>query len=221
MFECTVYDTIAKVAKEYDATIIAVSKTKPIADIMTAYQHGIVHFGENKVQELCDKAAQLPKDICWHQIGHLQTNKVKYIAPFIHLIHSVDSIKLLETIDKEAKKINRTIAILLQIHIAQEDTKQGFSPDEILNLYNSNSYKKYNNIHIKGLMAMATFTDNKEQIAKEFSTVKSLFSTIQTNFYTDNKSFSILSMGMSDDYTVALANGSNMIRIGSILFGKR
>ena len=193
--------------------LIAVSKTKPIDYILEAYQVGQRIFGENKVQELVEKSAALPDDIQWHMIGHLQTNKVKYIAPFISLIHAVDSKKLLIEIDKRAKQHDRVIHCLLQIHIAQESTKFGLNEDEALELLEMNLA----NVSIDGMMGMATFTNDKQQIRSEFKSLKNTFEKAKIKFH----KLSILSMGMSGDYNIAIEEGSNMIRIGSSIFGDR
>ena len=193
--------------------LVAVSKTKPTNYIFEAYQAGQRIFGENKVQELIEKSANLPDDIQWHMIGHLQTNKVKYIAPFVSLIHSVDSKKLLIEIDKRAKQHERVIHCLLQIHIAQESSKFGLSENEALELLEMNLA----NVSIDGLMGMATFTDNKQQIRSEFKSLKNTFEKAKKKFH----KLSILSMGMSGDYEIAIEEGSNMIRVGSSIFGSR
>ena len=193
--------------------LIAVSKTQSNNDILKAYNAGQKNFGENKVQELVQKQEKLPKDIRWHMIGHLQTNKVKFIAPFIDMIHSVDSLKLINEIDKRAKQNNRIIDCLLQVHIANEKTKFGFELDKIEGVIEET--KKNKNINIKGLMGMASFTDNKNEIIKEFSLINTLFKKVQ------NEKINVLSTGMSSDYLIAIENGSNMIRLGSIIFGKR
>ena len=196
-----------------EVTLVAVSKTKPNTAILEAYQEGQRIFGENRVQELEKKQKELPADIQWHMIGHLQTNKVKYIAPFVSLIHAVDSLRLLDEINKRAKQHNRIIDCLLQVHIAKEITKSGFKIEEIKTvLETSNAFK---NITIKGLMAMATFTNDIKQINKEFMKVNQLFTEIKT------KEINTLSIGMSGDYELAINNGSNMIRLGSAIFGKR
>lgn len=194
-------------------SLVAVSKTKPVELIKNAYDCGQRDFGENKVQELVNKFELLPKDIKWHMIGHLQTNKVKFIAPFIEMIHSVDSFKLMNEIEKRAKQNNRIINCLLQVHIATEKTKFGFDLKKIEGVIEET--KKYKNINIKGLMAMASFTNNVEQISKEFSSINNLFKKIQKD------KINILSTGMSNDYLIAIENGSNMIRLGSVIFGKR
>ena len=193
--------------------LVAVSKTQSNDNIIKAYNTGQKIFGENKVQELIRKQEELPKDIKWHMIGHLQTNKVKFIAPFIEMIHSVDSFKLINEIEKRAKQNNRIINCLLQVHIATEKTKFGFDLKKIEGVIEET--KKYKNINIKGLMAMASFTNNVEQISKEFSSINNLFKKIQ------NDKIDILSTGMSNDYLIAIENGSNMIRLGSVIFGKR
>jgi PLP dependent protein len=198
-------------------TLIAVSKTKPVELIKEAYDAGQRDFGENYIQELEDKHKQLPADIRWHAIGHLQSNKVKYIAPFVHLIHAVDSLKLLQEINKQALKNNRVIDCLLQIYIAQEETKFGFSFDECESLFQSDELKKLNNIRVVGFMGMATNTDNEVQIRNEFRSLKNFF----LKFSMLNSEFSILSMGMSSDYKIAVEEGSTMIRIGSSIFGER
>ncbi|OFY87988.1 MAG: YggS family pyridoxal phosphate enzyme [Bacteroidetes bacterium RIFCSPLOWO2_12_FULL_35_15] len=203
-----------------DVTLVVVTKTQPVSKIMEVYTAGQRVFGENKVQELIDKQAQLPKDIEWHLIGHLQTNKVKYIAPFVSLIHSVDSFKLLQEINKQAFKNNRIIACLLQIYIANEDTKFGLSFDEAQELIGSEELKQLKNIKIVGLMGMASNTDNKNVIIKELHSLK-LFFEKNKDLSAANFQLSILSMGMSADYPIAIAEGSTMIRVGSSIFGER
>lgn len=202
-------------------TLIAVSKTKPIDALIEAYEAGQRDFGENKVQELVDKFEKMPKDINWHMIGHLQSNKIKYIAPFIHLIHGVDSVKLLLEIEKIGKKINRKIPCLLQFHIAQEETKFGFDWKEIIAFLESESFKQLSFVDLKGVMGMASFTDNKEQIRKEFSGLRTIFNNLKLNYFPDDDGFRIISMGMSGDYKIAIEEGSNMVRIGSSIFGSR
>lgn len=201
--------------------LVAVSKTKSVEDIMVAYEAGQRAFGENLVQELVEKYDQLPKDIEWHQIGHLQTNKVKYIAPFIHLIHSVDSLKLLKEIDKQAKKNNRVIDCLLQVFIATEESKFGLDHVELIELLRSEEFEQLENIRIRGLMGIATLTENEKEIKEEFYELKNLFSSIKASYFRKNANFNILSMGMSSDYKIAIEQGSNMIRLGSTIFGKR
>ena len=201
-------------------TLVAVSKTKPIDDLMVAYDAGQRIFGENKIQEMTEKWEQMPKDIQWHMIGHIQTNKVKFMAPYVSLIHGVDSLKLLEEINKQALKNNRIIDCLLQIHIAEEETKFGLNEDELQNLLASESFINLKNIKIVGLMGMATFTENQNQIKKEFEHLKSIFDT-KKSLSIVNCQLSILSMGMSGDYQLAIECGSTMVRIGSSIFGGR
>lgn len=201
--------------------LIAVSKTQPTEKIWEAYLTGQRLFGENKVQELTTKYEALPKDIQWHMIGHLQSNKVKYIAPFISLIHSVDSVKLLQEIDKQARKANRVIDCLLQIHIAEEETKFGFSEEEVFQLFQSETFTQLRNIKITGLMGMATLTENTEQIRKEFRGLKSLFEKIKSQYTHERVDMKELSMGMSNDFTTAIEEGCTFIRIGTGIFGER
>ena len=210
----TLYKEIVGFTKLKNSTLVAVSKIKPASDVQKMYDMGQRDFGENYVQEMVEKQAQLPADILWHFIGHLQTNKVKYIAPFVHLIQSVDSEKLLKEIDKQAAKNNRKINVLLQMHIAEEQTKFGFDEQELMNL----DVSLYPNVNVTGLMGMATFTDDKEKVKREFEQLQSYY-----NNFEDAKKVELntLSMGMSDDYELAINCGSNMIRIGSLLFGKR
>ena len=201
-------------------TLVAVSKTKPVSDLMEAYEAGQRIFGENKIQEMTEKWEQMPKDIQWHMIGHVQTNKVKFMAPFVSLIHGVDSLKLLQEINKQAKKNNRTIDCLLQIYIAEEETKFGLDEEELTSLLTSNEFKELKNIQIVGLMGMATFTANKDQIKKEFLHLKSIFDT-KKNLKSEICNLNTLSMGMSSDYQLAIECGSTMVRIGSSIFGGR
>jgi pyridoxal phosphate enzyme (YggS family) len=201
-------------------TLVAVSKTKPVTDLMEAYQAGQRIFGENYVQELVEKHQELPKDIQWHFIGHLQSRKVKLIAPFVSLIHGVDSFKLLQEINKQAKKNNRVIDCLLQIFIANEETKFGLDEKELAEILASDEFQKLKNIKIVGLMGMATFTDNQNQIEKEFNYLKTIFDKIN-ELSLINCQLSILSMGMSGDYQLAISCGSTMVRIGSSIFGSR
>ena len=201
-----------------NVTLVAVSKTKPVSDLMEAYNAGQRIFGENKIQEMAEKFEQMPKDIEWHMIGHVQTNKVKFMAPFVNLIHAVDSLKLLEEIDKQALKNNRIIDCLLQIYIAEEETKFGLDETELNNLLDSETFKNLKNIKIKGLMGMATFTEDQNQIKKEFLHLKTIFNKFSI---LNSKKFSILSMGMSGDYQLAIECGSTMVRIGSSIFGTR
>ncbi len=201
--------------------LIAVSKTHPIANIREAYEAGQRRFGENKVQELVPKYEALPKDIEWHMIGHLQSNKVKPILPFITLIHSVDSVKLLEEIERQAAKINRTIRCLLQVHIAEEETKFGFSEPELFSLFDNPAFGRFDRVQIEGLMGMATLTGDSQQISKEFSGLKLTFDKLNAAILPANVRMNHLSMGMSNDYSLAVAAGSTMIRIGSAIFGER
>jgi pyridoxal phosphate enzyme (YggS family) len=203
-----------------NVTLLAVSKTKPVALLQEAYDAGQRDFGENKVQELRDKHPLLASDIRWHMIGHLQTNKVKYIAPFIYMIHSVDSIKLLEEINKRALSAGRKIRVLIQVHVAEEEEKFGFDMDEIRSLFSKEFIDSFPNIIFCGLMAMATFTEDKDQIRSEFMKVKKAFDTIKNKF-PELTEFNELSMGMSNDYQIAIEEGSTMIRIGSSIFGSR
>ncbi len=210
------------VCAKKSAQLIAVSKTKPKEAILDLYNQGQKIFGENKVQELMDKHDSLPKDIQWHLIGHLQTNKVKYIAPFVHLIHSVDSFKLLQEIEKEAAKLFRNISVLLQFHIAEEETKFGLNmteATELLEYYTSGNNFVYTKI--AGVMGMATFTEDKTQVDKEFKHLKNIFQNLKDTYFPFNTAFKEISMGMSGDYEMALENGSTMIRVGSLLFGNR
>lgn len=198
-------------------TCVAVSKTKPVDDIEKIYNLGHKEFGENKVQELLEKYNKLPKDIKWHMIGHLQTNKIKKVIPIISLIHSVDSLKLLKKINNEAIKINKVISCLLQINISNENNKYGFSIDQIREIFNNETLKDFKFIRIKGLMGMASFTENKNQIRIEFNNLKKIFDELKIKY----PELKIISMGMSGDYKIAIEEGSNMIRIGSKIFGKR
>lgn len=207
--------------RKYDTRLIAVSKTKPNEDLLQAYEKGQRDFGENKVQELARKAEELPKDIQWHMIGHLQRNKVKYIAPFVHLIHSVDSPRLAIEINKQAVKNNRSIACLLQVYIADEETKFGFSEDELLDFLNSEGFGNLKNIKVTGLMGMATNTDDQEQIRREFANLKRISDRIASEINSDHVSMQELSMGMTSDYIIACEEGSTMVRIGSAIFGSR
>jgi PLP dependent protein len=202
-------------------TLVAVTKTRPVMTLKQAYELGLRDFGENRVQEMVEKQAVLPADIRWHQIGHLQTNKVKQIAPFVHLIHSVDSLKLLEEINKEAKKNNRIIDCLLQVYIATEESKFGLDESEINGLLASEQFKSMNDIQIRGLMGMATFTDDLSLIRQEFAGLKTFFSTLKKQYFNESKYFNVLSMGMSGDYQIAIEEGSTMVRIGTALFGER
>ncbi|CDT33476.1 MULTISPECIES: YggS family pyridoxal phosphate-dependent enzyme [Sphingobacterium] len=207
--------------KALGVQLVAVSKTKPNEDIMQAYEAGQRVFGENLVQELVEKYESLPKDIEWHLIGHLQTNKVKYIAPFVTLIHAVDSLKLLKEIDKQAAKNKRVIDCLLQVHIAEEDTKFGFDHAELIEMLRDEEFLALKHVNIRGLMGIATNTENEKEIKEEFYELKSLYDGIKASFYRKNESFDTLSMGMSSDYKLAIEKGSTMIRVGSTIFGKR
>ncbi|NRA12237.1 MAG: YggS family pyridoxal phosphate-dependent enzyme [Crocinitomicaceae bacterium] len=204
-----------------DVTLVAVSKTKPASDIEEAYAAGQRVFGENKVQEMVEKEALLPKDIQWHLIGHVQTNKVKYVAPFVSVIHAVDSLKLLIEINKQAKKNDRIIECMLQMHIAEEQSKFGMKFDEIIEVFNSNKFVEMQNVSIIGLMGMATFTDNEEQVREEFSNLEGDFNVVKSHFFKFNENFKHISTGMSGDYKIAIEEGSTMVRIGSSIFGGR
>lgn len=214
------YKLISEELKSKNITLVAVSKTKPVEEILELYHLGQKDFGENYVQELLEKQEQLPKDIRWHFIGHLQSNKVKYIAPFVHFIHGIDSFKLLKEVDKQAKKIDRTIDVLLQVHIAQEETKFGLDENELNEIFSSDELSNLNNVNIKGLMGMASFTDDKEKVRSEFKFLKSLFDKY-SGLQTPNIKCETLSIGMSGDYHVAIEEGTNMVRIGSLIFGER
>lgn len=200
-----------------DVSLVAVSKTKPAADILEAYNAGQAIFGENKIQEMTEKWEELPKDIEWHMVGHVQRNKVKYMAPYVGLIHAIDSLKLLKEIDKEARKNNRVIKCLLQIKIADEESKFGISPEEAQGILASEKLAEMQNVKVTGLMGMATFTEDEQQIKKEFQYLKSVFDDFQKKF----KDLETLSMGMSGDYKIALGCGSTMVRIGTAIFGER
>lgn len=204
-----------------NVTLVAVSKTKPIEQLKEAYDAGQRVFGENKALELRDKHEALPKDIQWHFIGHLQTNKIKYIAPFVSLIHSVDSFKLLNEIDKIGKKTDRIIPCLLQFYIAEEESKFGFDMKEAEQMLNSTEFNELKNIEIHGVMGMATYTDNKEQIKKEFKHLSTIFHKLKEEYFSNNINFKELSMGMTDDFELAIEEGSTMVRVGSAIFGNR
>lgn len=201
--------------------LVAVSKTKPNELVLEAYEAGHRDFGENKVQDLVAKYEALPKDINWHMIGHLQRNKVKYLAPFVHLIHGIDTIKLLVEVNKEAEKNDRIIPCLLQVHIAEEETKFGLNNEEIHELMNSDRLNELTHVNISGLMGMATYTEDTDQIRKEFKSLKVLFEEIKSQYSFPNVEMNILSMGMSGDYKIAIEEGSNMVRIGTAIFGAR
>jgi PLP dependent protein len=219
----SVRENIANLRKEIpDAcTLIAVSKMQPLEKIQEAHSAGQRVFGENKAQEMVPNYEALPKDIRWHMIGHLQTNKVKYIAPFVTLIHSIDSVKLLEEVNRQASRFNRIIPCLLQVHIAEEETKFGFSPEEIDEIVASDVCSRLVNIEIKGLMGMATFTDNQDQVRREFRSLKALFDKLAVRKLPNVVAMREVSMGMSGDYKIAIEEGSTMVRIGTAIFGER
>ncbi|MCB0760867.1 MAG: YggS family pyridoxal phosphate-dependent enzyme [Flavobacteriales bacterium] len=202
-------------------TLVAVSKTKPVELIQEAYDAGQRIFGENRVQEMCDKHALLPADIQWHMIGHLQTNKVKYMASFVTMVHGIDSLKLLAEVDKQASKCDRKIDCLLQFHIATEETKFGLDLEEARELLNSEAYLQMHNVRIRGVMGMATFTDKVDQVKHEFKSLRTIFETLRDEFFEDRPDFDTLSMGMSGDYLLAVEEGSTLVRIGSSIFGSR
>lgn len=210
----SIRENIQQIQSEIGNTqLVVVSKYRSLPELEEVYESGQRHFGENRVQELVDKYTTLPKDIKWHVIGHLQTNKVKYIVPFVHLIHSVDSLKLLKAINKEAKKVDRVIPFLFQLHIAEEDSKYGLTVNELNEILESDDYKSLRNVVCRGLMGMATFTDNKEQVALEFAGLKKTY-----NLHLKMHKWDTLSMGMSGDYTIAIEQGSTMVRVGSKIF---
>jgi len=204
-----------------DCMLIAVSKTKPVEDILAAYEAGVRDFGENKVQEMAEKHPQLPPDIRWHMIGHLQRNKIKYIAPFVHLIHGVDSLKLLQAVNKEGKKINRVLSCLLQVHIAKEENKFGWDEQELLTVVESDAFQALNHVRIIGLMGMATYTDDEQIIRSEFAGLNILMNNLKEKALPPVFELKELSMGMSGDYHIAQEEGSTMVRIGSAIFGNR
>ena len=212
---------IVKANLPANVKLVAVSKTKPANLLMEAYDYGQRAFGENKVQELVWKFEELPKDIEWHFIGHLQSNKAKYLVPFVHLIHGVDSFKLLKAIDSEAKKTDRIIHCLLQFHIAEEETKFGFSLSEAEEMLNSDDFLQLRNVKLSGVMGMATYTDDENQIRKEFAHLKTIFEMLKSNYFSSEPEFKEISMGMSGDYRIAVQEGSTMVRIGSTIFGER
>lgn len=220
----SIAENISKFNQEiapFNAQLIAVSKTKPNEDLLQAYEANQRDLGENKVQELTRKHEELPKDIRWHMIGHLQRNKVKYIAPFVHLIHAVDSLRLLVEINKQAEKNERIINCLLQVYIAKEESKFGLDEKELEELLNSDQFAELNNIKVVGLMGMATNTDNEEVVRKEFKSLKALFEELKSKYNSDKVELKELSMGMTGDYKIALEEGSTMIRVGSAIFGSR
>lgn len=209
--------------KDKNVKLIAVSKTKPVSDIQAFYNLGQRDFGENYVQELVEKEPQLPKDIRWHYIGHLQRNKVKYIAPYVHLIHAVDTFKLLVEINKQAQKHERVIDVLLQVHVAEEETKFGMDSKDLVEFFHYYNAQKeaLQHVRICGVMGMATFTDDEAQIKREFKEIKNTFNFIKESYFPLNDYFNTCSFGMSSDYKIAIEEGSTMIRVGSILFGAR
>jgi len=220
----SIADNIKSLKKEtgtIKVTLIAVSKTKPVEEVQEAYDAGQRLFGENQVQELVEKYEHLPKDIQWHLIGHLQSNKVKYIAPFITMIQSVDSLKLLLEIDKHAEKNQRVIDCLLQVYIADEETKYGLGFDEVIELLRSDEFAGLKHIRIRGLMGIATNTDNEKQVKEEYYELKTFFDGVKQSFFRKDTAFNTLSMGMSADYKIAIEQGSNMVRLGSTIFGQR
>lgn len=223
MVNQAVFQEVTERLKKTNGSLIAVSKFKPVEDIRELYDLGQRDFGENYVRELVGKEAQLPNDIRWHFIGHLQSNKVKYIAPFIHLIQSVDSFKLLKEINRQGQKNQRVIPCLVQMHVATEETKFGLDEKELVEFMDRYEIQRQelNHVTISGLMGMATFTENREQLCREFLHMKSLFEFCKSSYFIGDDRFHILSMGMSNDYPEAIACGSNMLRIGSLLFGKR
>lgn len=215
------YSEIAAFTHQHHVTLVAVSKTQPVEAIQALYDMGQRDFGENKVQEMTEKQTQLPDDIRWHLIGHLQKNKVKYIAPFVHMIHAVESTELLTTIQQQALKHNRQIKVLLQFHIADEDTKYGMNLEEAIQLIENVRAIPFPNIILSGVMGMATFTEDMEQVRKEFRHLKNIFDTIKSQFFPSDDAFCHISMGMSGDYPIAIAEGATMVRIGSAIFGAR
>ena len=219
----SIADNIHRFGKELPegVKLVAITKTKPVEAIMEAYHAGHKIFGENKVQELVEKYEALPGDIEWHMVGHLQSNKVKYIAPFVHLIHGVDRAKLFNVIDKEGRKNNRVIDILMQFHIAREETKFGFDLQEAKELLESEAFRKYEFLKVKGVMGMATFTDDMNQVRSEFEELVRIYNELKEKYFSADPEFKEISMGMSGDYHVALEEGTTMVRIGSLIFGKR
>lgn len=213
-----------KLKKQLDAqgvALVAISKTKPKEDILSFYEQGQRIFGENRAQEMAEKSADLPKDIEWHFVGHLQRNKVKYIIESVALLHSGDSPRLIKEVNKEARKIDRTVELLLQFKIAKEDSKYGLGLEQARSFLSSEAFQKMENIRLRGVMGMATFTDDTEQVRAEFKKLKNLFEEIKTTFFAAQEDFNIVSMGMSGDYPIAIEEGSTMVRIGSLLFGAR
>lgn len=219
----TIKENLQKIKQELpvNVTLVAVSKTKTIDEIMEAYDAGQRDFGENYVQELRNKQSLAPKDIKWHFIGTLQTKQIKYIAPFVYMIHSVTSIRHIEEIDKRAKQNNRIIPVLIELHIANEITKSGVDDSELFELLEYYKNNNYTNIEIQGLMGMATFTDDNEQIRQEFKHLKKIFDMVKEKYFNNNVNFKHLSMGMSNDYMIAIEEGSTIVRIGTLIFGER
>ncbi len=215
------YYQIKESLQQNNVKLIAISKTKPVEAIQNYYDIGQRIFGENRAREMQSKHDFLPKDIEWHMVGHMQTNKVKYIAPFVSLIHSIDSLNLLIEVDKRAKQNNRSIDVLLQMHIAKEENKFGFTLEEVKELFDNKRFVALTNIRVRGLMGMATFTNDQDQIRKEFRLLSTYFQDLKTSYFSTQDSFSERSMGMSGDYKIAIEEGSTMVRIGSLLFGKR
>ncbi|MFC2098372.1 YggS family pyridoxal phosphate-dependent enzyme [Bacteroidota bacterium] len=219
----SISDNLLKLRSEIpdEVSIVAVSKRKSVEDILEAYNEGQRVFGENRVQELIEKQPRLPGDIQWHMVGHLQTNKVKYLAGFTEMIHSADSLKLLQAISREASKAGRTISCLLQIHIASEESKFGFSKEEVLDLTEDPDFQSLTNIRIAGVMGMATFTEDMDRVRSEFRYLRGVFEDLKEKYFTEDQGFLEISMGMSGDYKVAIEEGSTMIRLGTVIFGPR
>ena len=222
-FETMIKENLEKIRETLpkNVTLVAVSKTKPVSDIQEAYDAGQRDFGENYPQEMRDKHEVLPHDIQWHFIGHLQTNKIKYIIPYVTLIHSIDTANLLEAVNKEAKKHDRVVDCLLQFHIALEETKFGLDLEEARQLLDSDAFKQMENVRICGVMGMGTFTDDMEEVRKEFKHLKSIFDTLKKDYFPSQEQFKEISMGMSEDYPIAIEEGATLIRVGSKIFGPR
>lgn len=216
-----ILEQLNQATQKHRAKLVAVSKTKPVSSLLTLYEEGQRAFGENYVQELVDKQPMMPADTEWHFLGHLQTNKVKYIAGFVNFVHSVDSEKLMAELDKQAAKHDRKIQVLLQLHVAAEDTKSGFSPQEFEEFTTSQPWKRFPHIQVRGIMGMASFTDDTAQVRSEFKKLKQIFDQTKTQYFAEDTAFDTLSMGMSGDYELALEEGSTLIRVGSLLFGAR
>ena len=212
---------LLKELEPFQASLVAVSKTKPVEAIQVLYDEGQRAFGENRVQELMEKVDRLPRDIQWHMIGHLQTNKIKYIAPYIHLIQSADRPKLIRAIQVEGEKIDRVIPVLLQLHIAAEETKFGFTEEELQDFFEKDPPDRFDHVEFQGVMAMATFTEDQEQIRSEFARTKAIYDRVKAAYFAGNPAFKECSMGMSGDYKIALEEGATMIRVGTLLFGPR